>query len=83
VSYGAAKSGLNHMTRSLAQEWADDHRELPLVRVTDGRSDGREVCRSSLREQPISSTAPTIESDGGMLPGVLYEAGLKTITDLL
>ena len=25
----------------------------------------------------------TIECDGGMLPGVLYEAGLKTITDLL
>ena len=25
----------------------------------------------------------TIEVDGGMLPGVLYEAGLKTITDLL
>jgi NAD(P)-dependent dehydrogenase (short-subunit alcohol dehydrogenase family) len=25
----------------------------------------------------------TIEIDGGMMPGVLYEAGLKTITDLL
>ena len=25
----------------------------------------------------------TIECDGGMLPGVLYEAGLKTITDLV
>ena len=25
----------------------------------------------------------TIEADGGMLPGVLYDAGLKTITDLL
>ena len=25
----------------------------------------------------------TIEMDGGMLPGVLYAAGLKTITDLL
>ena len=25
----------------------------------------------------------TIEIDGGMLPGVLYEAGLKTITDLM
>jgi len=25
----------------------------------------------------------TIEIDGGMLPGVLYDAGLKTITDLL
>jgi hypothetical protein len=25
----------------------------------------------------------TIEHDGGMLPGGLYEAGLKTITDLL
>gem|GEM_PF-4501435 len=27
--------------------------------------------------------ATTIEIDGGMLPGVRYEAGLKTITDLL
>lgn len=25
----------------------------------------------------------TIEADGGMLPGVLYDAGLETITDLL
>jgi NAD(P)-dependent dehydrogenase (short-subunit alcohol dehydrogenase family) len=25
----------------------------------------------------------TIEIEGGMLPGVLYDAGLKTITDLL
>ena len=25
----------------------------------------------------------TIEVDRGMLPGVLYEAGLKTITDML
>jgi NAD(P)-dependent dehydrogenase (short-subunit alcohol dehydrogenase family) len=25
----------------------------------------------------------TIEIDGGMLPGVLYDAGLKTITDLM
>ncbi len=25
----------------------------------------------------------TIEHDGGMPPGVLYDAGLKTITDLL
>ena len=25
----------------------------------------------------------TIEIDGGMLPGVLYDAGFKTITDLL
>ena len=52
VSYGAAKTGLNHLTRSLAEEWgpqvrvncagagADDHRELPLVRAAQGRSDG-------------------------------------------
>jgi len=25
----------------------------------------------------------TIEIDGGMLPGVLYQPGLKTITDLM
>jgi len=28
-------------------------------------------------------TGTTIEIDGGMLPGVLYDAGLQTITDLL
>ncbi len=47
VSCGAAKSGLNHPTRSLAKEWgpharqlrgtrADHHRELPVVRATPG-----------------------------------------------
>ena len=112
MSYGAAKSGLNHMTRSLAEEWG------PTVRVnclalgptmTDNfRSfvlpeddpDGADTSRRSAqtrgrarRSRPrvvflCSGTADfingtTIEIDGGMLPGVLYEAGLKTITDLL
>ncbi len=50
VSYGAAKSGLNHLTRSLAEEWgakksagelfgaggADDDRQLQVVRVAQG-----------------------------------------------
>lgn len=49
VSYGAAKSGLNHLTRSLAEEWGPDARvnslalgptmtgQLPLVRAAEGR----------------------------------------------
>jgi len=31
----------------------------------------------------ITFTSTSIEHDGGMLPGVLYDAGLKTIIDLL
>lgn len=45
----------------------DDDRQLPVVRAAQGRPEGREL----------------LSIDGGMLPGVLYEAGLKTITDLL
>jgi NAD(P)-dependent dehydrogenase (short-subunit alcohol dehydrogenase family) len=49
VSYGAAKAGLNHLMRSLAQEWGpavrvcragtDHHRELPVVRAAQRRPD--------------------------------------------
>ena len=113
VSYGAAKSGLNHLTRSLAEEWGpharvnclalgptmtdnfrsfvlpkDDpqgeayFRNIPLKRAGDPSEVGRTcVFLCSGAADYINGT--TIEIDGGMLPGVLYEAGLKTITDLL
>jgi len=111
VSYGAAKSGLNHLTRSLAIEWgprirvnclalgptstdnfntfvlgehdpADYFRDVPLKRAGEPEEGGRTcVYLSSGRADFINGT--TIEMDGGMLPGVLYDAGLETTTDLL
>jgi NAD(P)-dependent dehydrogenase (short-subunit alcohol dehydrogenase family) len=113
VSYGAAKSGLNHMTRSLAQEWGPKVRvncvalgptitenfrsfvlpeddptgseyfvNVPLRRGGEPQEVGRTcVFLASGAADFINGT--TIEIDGGMLPGVLYDAGLKTITDLL
>jgi NAD(P)-dependent dehydrogenase (short-subunit alcohol dehydrogenase family) len=113
VSYGAAKAGLNHLTRSLAEEWgptarvnclalgptmtdnfrsfvlpADDpegaayFRNVPMGRAGTPDEVGQAcVFLCSDRAGYISGT--TIELDGGMLPGVLYEAGLRTITDLL
>jgi NAD(P)-dependent dehydrogenase (short-subunit alcohol dehydrogenase family) len=113
VSYGAAKSGLNHLTRSLAQEWGPHARvncvalgptitenfrsfvlpsddpagatyfeAIPLKRGGEPAEVGRTcVFLASGAADFINGT--TIEIDGGMLPGVLYEAGLKTITDLL
>ena len=110
---GAAKSGLNHLTRSLAEEWGpaarvncvalgptitDNFRSfvlpkddptgstyfdaLPLKRGGEPAEVGRTcVFLCSGAADFINGT--TIEIDGGMLPGVLYEAGLKTITDLL
>ncbi|HEY5014318.1 MAG TPA: SDR family oxidoreductase [Acidimicrobiia bacterium] len=113
VSYGAAKSGLNHLTRSLAEEWGpkarvnclalgptmtenfrafvlpDDDKEgaayfekVPLGRAGEPAEVGRTcVFLCSGAADYINGT--TIEIDGGMLPGVLYDAGLRTITDLL
>jgi NAD(P)-dependent dehydrogenase (short-subunit alcohol dehydrogenase family) len=113
VSYGAAKSGLNHLTRSLAQEWgpqirvnclalgptmtenfrdfvlpSDDKdgseyfKKVPLKRASGADEVGRTVVfLCSGQADYVNGT--TIEIDGGMLPGVLYDAGLKTITDLL
>lgn len=113
VSYGAAKSGLNHLTRSLAEEWGpkarvnclalgptmtenfqsfvlpDDDKagrkyfdNVPLKRAGDPGEVGR-ACVFLCSGQADFINGTTIEIDGGMLPGVLYEAGLKTITDLL
>ncbi|OBA87392.1 oxidoreductase [Mycobacteriaceae bacterium 1482268.1] len=113
VSYGAAKAGLNHLTRSLAEEWGpharvnalalgptmtenfrsfvlpkDDpqgeqyFRKVPMGRAGEPAEVGRTcVFLCSGAADFINGT--TIEIDGGMLPGVLYDAGLKTITDLL
>lgn len=113
VSYGAAKSGLNQLTRSLAEEWGPTARvncvalgptitenfrsfvlpkddptgtkyfdAVPLKRGGEPAEVGRTcVFLASGAADFINGT--TIEIDGGMLPGVLYEAGLKTITDLL
>jgi NAD(P)-dependent dehydrogenase (short-subunit alcohol dehydrogenase family) len=113
VSYGAAKSGLNHLTRSLAEEWGPTARvncvalgptitenfrsfvlpeddpdgskyfvNVPLKRGGEPAEVGRTcVFLASGAADFINGT--TIEIDGGMLPGVLYDAGLKTITDLL
>jgi NAD(P)-dependent dehydrogenase (short-subunit alcohol dehydrogenase family) len=113
VSYGAAKAGLNHLTRSLAEEWGpharvnclalgptmtenfrsfvlppDDQagasyfRNVPLGRAGDPREVGR-ACVFLCGGEADFVNGTTIEIDGGMLPGVLYDAGLKTITDLL
>src|ERR1700756_19042 len=113
VSYGAAKSGLNHMTRSLAEEWGPKVRgncialgptmtenfrsfvlpkddpageryfaAVPMRRAGEPAEVGR-VCVFLASGDANFVNGATIEHDGGMLPGVLYEAGLKTITDLL
>ena len=113
VSYGAAKSGLNHLTRSLAEEWGpkvrvncialgptltdnfrsfvlpeDDptgssyFQKVPLQRGGEPAEAGR-ICAFLASGAADFINGTTIEMDGGMLPGVLYEAGLKTITDLL
>lgn len=113
VSYGAAKSGLNHLTRSLAQEWGPKVRvncvalgptitenfrafvlpkddptgteyfaKVPMKRGGEPAEVGRTVVfLASGTVDFINGT--TIEIDGGMLPGVLYDAGLKTITNLM
>jgi NAD(P)-dependent dehydrogenase (short-subunit alcohol dehydrogenase family) len=113
VSYGAAKSGLNHLTRSLAEEWGPKVRvncialgptmtenfrsfvlpkddptgekyfaAVPLRRAGEPAEVGR-VCVFLAGGEADFVNGTTIECDGGMLPGVLYDAGLKTITDLL
>lgn len=113
VSYGAAKAGLNHLTRSLAEEWgptarvncvalgptmtdnfkhfslpADDpqgrnyFRNVPLGRAGEPAEVGR-ICVFLCSGQADYVNGTTIEMDGGMLHGVLYEAGVQAIRDLL
>lgn len=113
VSYGAAKAGLNQMTRSLAQEWGPAVRvncvalgptitenfrsfvlpqddptgseyfvNVPMRRGGEPEEVGR-TCAFLASGTADFINGTTIEIDGGMLPGVLYDAGLKTITDLL
>ena len=61
---------------------ADYFRNVPLKRAGEPAEVGCTcVFLCSGAADFINGT--TIEIDGGMLPGVLYEAGLKTITDLL
>ena len=111
VSYGAAKCGLDHMTKSLAQEWGPKIRVNCLAlgptvtenfeRLVVGSGDGEDYFRNvpirragqpeeignavvflcSGQADTINGT--TIYTDGGMLPGVLYEPGLAPIRKLL
>ena len=57
-------------------------RNIPLGRAGEPAEVGR-VCVFLCSGAADFVNGTTIEVDGGMLPGVLYEAGLKTITDLL
>ncbi len=112
VSYGAAKSGLNHMTKSLAQEWGpkirvnclalgptmtDNFRNFVLGREERGESYFANVpIRRAGEPEEVGDAVvflcsgnvdvingTTIEMDGGMLPGVLYEPGIAPIRELL
>jgi NAD(P)-dependent dehydrogenase (short-subunit alcohol dehydrogenase family) len=113
VSYGAAKAGLNHMTKSLAQEWGPKIRvnclalgptttenfrrlvlgkddpegrayfaQLPLRRAGEPDEVGDTIVfLCSGAADIINGT--TIEMDGGMLPGTLYERGLEPIRAMI
>jgi NAD(P)-dependent dehydrogenase (short-subunit alcohol dehydrogenase family) len=113
VSYGAAKSGLDHLTKSLAQEWGprirvnclalgptmtenferlvlgggdaageDYFRNVPIRRAGQPEEIGNAVVfLCSGQADTINGT--TIYTDGGMLPGALYEVGLEPIRKLL
>jgi NAD(P)-dependent dehydrogenase (short-subunit alcohol dehydrogenase family) len=113
VSYGAAKSGLDHMTKSLAQEWGPKIRVNCLAlgptttenfeRLVLGQNNGG--VQDYFANVPIRRAGSPIEighavvflcsgladtingttiyTDGGMLPGVLYEPGLAPIRKLL
>jgi NAD(P)-dependent dehydrogenase (short-subunit alcohol dehydrogenase family) len=112
VSYGAAKSGLNHLTRSLAQEWGPKIRvnclalgptmtegfrnfvlgeegraeryfeNVPIRRAGEPEEVGEAVVFLCSGRVDVINGA-TIEMDGGMLPGVLYEPGIEPIRELL
>jgi NAD(P)-dependent dehydrogenase (short-subunit alcohol dehydrogenase family) len=113
VSYGAAKSGLNHLTRSLAEEWGPKARVNCLVLgatmtenfqsfvLPEDDPDGKKyfqavplgragtpdevgaTCVFLCSGEADYINGTTIEIDGGLLPGTLYDAGRKTIEDLL
>ena len=112
VSYGAAKAGLNHLTKSLAQEWGpkirvnclalgptrtenfqrlvlgaesagqDYFARVPLRRAGEPAEVGSAVVFLCSGQADVINGA-TIEMDGGMLPGVLYEPGIEPIRELL
>jgi len=112
VSYGAAKAGLNHLTRSLAEEWGPKIRVNCLALSPTVTENFRRLALGSPeREAEYFANVPlrragtpeevgnavvflcsgaadiidgtTIEMDGGMLPGVLYETGLEPIRAML
>jgi NAD(P)-dependent dehydrogenase (short-subunit alcohol dehydrogenase family) len=112
VSYGAAKAGLNHLTRSLAEEWGpkirvnclalgptmtDNFQRLVLGREDRGAGYFENVpIRRAGTPEEVGRTVvflcsgavdvingTTIEMDGGMLPGVLYEPGLAPVREML
>jgi NAD(P)-dependent dehydrogenase (short-subunit alcohol dehydrogenase family) len=113
VSYGAAKAGLNHMTRSLAQEWGpkvrvnclalgptltegfrsvvlgkedpqgeDYFQNIPLRRGGEPEEVGN-ACVFLCAGGADIINGTTIYMDGGMLPGVLYEPGIRPIERML
>jgi NAD(P)-dependent dehydrogenase (short-subunit alcohol dehydrogenase family) len=55
---------------------------VPLGRAGEPSEVGR-ACVFLCSGEADYINGTTIEIDGGMLPGILYDAGLKTITDLL
>jgi len=112
VSYGAAKAGLNHLTRSLAEEWGpkirvnclalgptltDNFQRLVLGSEDRGKSYFENIpVRRAGTPAEVGRTivflcsgdvdvinGTTIEMDGGMLPGVLFETGLAPIREML
>jgi NAD(P)-dependent dehydrogenase (short-subunit alcohol dehydrogenase family) len=112
VSYGAAKCGLDHLTKSLAQEWGPKIRVNCLAlgptvtenfeRLIIGDPTAREayfenvpIRRAGQPEeignavvflcsgQADTINGTTIYTDGGMLPGALYDVGLEPIRKML
>jgi len=112
VSYGAAKSGLDHITKSLAQEWGpkirvnclalgptmtENFQRLVLGAETAGANYFENVpIRRAGQPEEIGNAVvflcggsadtingATIYTDGGMLPGVLYEPGIAPIRKML
>jgi NAD(P)-dependent dehydrogenase (short-subunit alcohol dehydrogenase family) len=112
VSYGAAKCGLDHLTKSLAQEWGPKIRvnclalgptmtenferivlgdagasEAYFKNVPIGRAGQPEEIGNAVvflcSGQADTINGTTIYTDGGMLPGALYDVGLEPIRKML